>query len=275
MSTLIPGDVATNGLNIHYYRTADAPRSRPTLVLLHGITDSGLCWPRVVKALAGEYDLVLPDARGHGLSDKPKTGYAPDDHAADVAGLIEALGLDRPVVIGHSMGGLVASLVAAHYPGLVRAAVLEDPSWRSDERLGGATERAAAMDQWRSTITERQAMTPEQVIATRQAEQPRWEEEEFPDWSVAKTQVSPDVVEFILAIPPWQEVARALQCPTLLITADVKQDAIVTQAQAAEAQALNPLIEVAYVPDAGHNIRREDFAAYMTALRAFLTEIDS
>ncbi len=119
MSTLIPGDVESNGLKIHYYRTADEAGARPTLVLLHGITDSGLCWPRVVKALAGEYDLVLPDARGHGLSDKPPTGYAPEDHAADVAGLIAALGLDRPVVIGHSMGGLVASLVAAHHPDLV------------------------------------------------------------------------------------------------------------------------------------------------------------
>ncbi len=55
----------------------------------------------------------------------------------------------------------------------------------------------------------------------------------------------------------------------------MSQDAIVTPEQAAEAQALNPLIEVAHVPDAGHNIRREDFDAYMTAVRAFLAKIDS
>ena len=79
MSKLIPTDIITNGISIHYYRTENTPatRSGPSLVLLHGITDSGQCWPRVVNALASEYDMILPDARGHGLSDKPSTGYAP------------------------------------------------------------------------------------------------------------------------------------------------------------------------------------------------------
>jgi pimeloyl-ACP methyl ester carboxylesterase len=275
MSTLVPGDVETNGLKIHYYRTPDAPQARPTLVLLHGITDSGLCWPRVVKALEDQYDLVLPDARGHGQSDKPKAGYAPGDHAADVAGLIEALGLDRPVVIGHSMGGLVASLVAAQHPDLVRGAVLEDPAWLPDERAN-STQRAARMAEWRKQILARQAMTPEELIAMRQSEQPKWEEEEFPDWAVAKMQVSPHVADFTAAMPPWREIARAIRCPTLLITANTAEndDAIVTPELAVEAQAMNPQIQVINVPDAGHNIRREDFEAYMTALRAFLAEVE-
>ena len=132
MGTLIPGDFATNGITIHYYRTEKTAqmRSWPSLVLLHGITDSGLCWPRVVKALAPEYELILPDARGHGLSDKPATGYAPQDHAADVAGLIRGLGLERPILIGHSMGAGVSATVAALYPDQVRGS---RPFPRSDQ----------------------------------------------------------------------------------------------------------------------------------------------
>ena len=97
MSTLTSADILTNGVCIHYHRIERTPQTRPwpSLVLLHGITDSGLCWPRVVKALGAEYDMILPDARGHGLSEKPETGYAAQDHAADVAGLIRGLGLDR------------------------------------------------------------------------------------------------------------------------------------------------------------------------------------
>jgi len=121
MGTLIPGDITTNGINLHYYRTENRSSARPSLVLLHGLTDSGQCWPRVVNALASEYEMILPDARGHGLSDKPATGYAPQDHAADVAGLIRGLGLIRPILIGHSMGAGVSATVAALYLDLVPA----------------------------------------------------------------------------------------------------------------------------------------------------------
>jgi len=274
MTALVSGDVTTNGITIHYYRTDGKPtHSRPTLVLLHGITDSGLCFPRVVKALAGEYELVLPDARGHGLSDKPQTGYSPADHAADDAGLIRALELDRPVLIGHSMGGLVASLVAAGYPDLVRGVVLEDPAWIPDER-SAPEQRAVHMQQWRTQILERQAMTPDEVIANRKVEQPYWEEEEFPEWVVAKMQVTPDVAEFTGIMPAWREIATAIRCPALLIGADVTRGAIVGAAQAGAAQALNPNIQAAIISGAGHNIRREQFEAYMAVVRRFLEELE-
>jgi pimeloyl-ACP methyl ester carboxylesterase len=275
MQSLIPGDVIVNGIKIHYYRSVETPRhAAPTLVMLHGITDSGLCWPRTVKALAGEYALVLPDARGHGLSDKPATGYAPADHAADVAGLIRALDLDRPALIGHSMGGGVAGAAAARYPDLVGGAILEDPAWFSADHASAA-QRAERAAWWRNTIIARQSKTPEQVIAERKAEQPAWDEEEFPDWAVAKFQVSPDVGQFDPATisVSWQETARAIRCPTLLITADVAKGAIVTPEMAAEAQRINPNIQVAHFPAAGHNIRREDFAAYLAAVRSFLAEL--
>ncbi|PJF47663.1 MAG: alpha/beta hydrolase [Chloroflexi bacterium] len=59
--------------------------------------------------------MVAPDARGHGLSNAPERGYAAADHAADVAALIRALELNRPIVMGHSMGGAVATPVAAQH----------------------------------------------------------------------------------------------------------------------------------------------------------------
>jgi len=276
MPKLIPSDIITNGIRIHYYRTEKTPmaRPRPALVLLHGITDSGLCWPRVVRTLGDEYDMILPDARGHGLSDKPPTGYAPRDHAADVAGLIRGLGLNRPVLIGHSMGGGVSATVAARYPDLVGGAILEDPPWRAGSDEGTPQEQAARAAEWRQDILNRKAMKGPELIAQRKREQPKWADEEFDGWIVAKQQVSPEVTQYITAPRiPWRGIAPRITCPALLITADVAEAAIVSPETAAEAARLLPKGRVVHIAGAGHNIRREQFGAYMTAVREFLTEM--
>jgi pimeloyl-ACP methyl ester carboxylesterase len=275
MSKLISADIITNGARIHYYRTEKTAATRPwpALVLLHGITDSGLCWPRVVNALAGEYDMILPDARGHGLSDKPATGYAPQDHAADVAGLIRGLGLARPVLIGHSMGAGVSATVAALYPDLIAGVILEDPPWRAGADEGAPQEQAARAATWRAEIIERKTMQTADLIAQRKREQPKWADEEFTDWIVAKQQVSPEVTQYITASRrPWREIAPRIVCPALLISADVAEGAIVSPESAAEAARLMPQGRVVHIAGAGHNIRRDQFAAYMTAVREFLAE---
>ena len=66
----------------------------------------------VAHSLKGEYDIIIPDARGHGKSSVPNDGYRYEDHANDIEGLIEALELSLPIVIGHSMGGMTAALVS-------------------------------------------------------------------------------------------------------------------------------------------------------------------
>ena len=95
------GDAAGDGVRIHYTRTGGR---KPPLVMLHGVTDSGQCWARVAEALAADYDCLMLDSRGHGLSEAPETGYTAEDHARDVATVIKALGLGRPAVMGQLHG---------------------------------------------------------------------------------------------------------------------------------------------------------------------------
>src|SRR5690349_15301 len=97
----------TNGINIHYTRTG---RSTLPIILLHGLTANGSCWTALARALEGEYDIIMPDARGHGKSSVPEYGYRYEDHANDVVGLIRALGLSSPILIGHSMGCMTATV---------------------------------------------------------------------------------------------------------------------------------------------------------------------
>jgi N-formylmaleamate deformylase len=122
------GNCATNGINIHYTRTGG---SKPPLILLHGLTANGACWAALAHAIEVDYDVIMPDARGHGKSSVPEYGYRYEDHANDVVGLIEALRLSTPILIGHSMGGLVAAVVASRNPELLRCLILADPTFLS------------------------------------------------------------------------------------------------------------------------------------------------
>lgn len=264
------GDVQTNGIRLHYYRSGG---EGPPVVLLHGITDSGLCWPRVSQSLADRYDIIAVDARGHGKSEKPDDGkaYAREEHAKDVAGLIESLGLDKPAIVGHSMGSGTASELAATFPGLVGALVLEDPPWRrADEAVNAPT----ASREWAQRIAARKMLSREELLKQGQVEHPKWQEVEFPNWIDAKYQVSENVVGYITPTAfRWENLVEKFQAPALLITADPELEAIVTPEVAEKAKELYPQLEIAHIPGAGHNIRREQFDAYMQTVLDFLGKV--
>ena len=121
--------------------TAIAPAG-PASLLIHGFTDNGLCWSRVARQLEANYDILMLDSRGHGLSDKPEKGYSGNDLAADVAGVVNALNLEPVIILGHSVGAITAATVASKYPELVCGLMLEDPIWRNKEK--GASKKSAA-----------------------------------------------------------------------------------------------------------------------------------
>jgi len=264
--------IQTNGIRIHCHRTGG---DKPALVLLHGITDNGLCWTRAARALENDYDILMVDARGHGLSDKPEDGYTAADYAADFAGLIEGLGLGPVLVMGHSLGAVNAAALIANHPHLVRGAVLEDPPWRdaNDPQNQATPEEAKAwMDGWRASLIAKQQLSAEEIIADGRAQSPTWHDDEFPSWAQAQLQVYPGVLGKS-QFPAWTEVVPQLSCPTLLVTGDKSRGAIVTQELAAKVCAANPNISHAHIANTGHGIRREGFEQYVAAVRAFLTEL--
>lgn len=102
------------------------PGGEPPALLLHGIGNYGRVWDFVADAVAGRLRLVAPDARGHAASVTPAGGYAPEDFVADAIAVMDTLGLARPVVVGHSMGGAHALVLAVLHPKKVRSLVLVD-----------------------------------------------------------------------------------------------------------------------------------------------------
>lgn len=98
----------------------------PPVVLLHGALQTAEGMGNLASHLARRTRVVVPDLRGRGETAQPDSGYDPDTMAADIAGLIACLGMDRPVVIGRLHGGLVAWRLAANHPEAISGLVIGD-----------------------------------------------------------------------------------------------------------------------------------------------------
>ncbi|MGE5221587.1 MAG: alpha/beta fold hydrolase [Omnitrophica WOR_2 bacterium] len=263
MQKIISGSVKANGVDIHYCRSGG---NKPAMIFAHGITDNGLCWTRVTSNFFEDYDVILYDARGHGLSGAPPSGYTFIDHAADLAGLIGALHLQKPIVIGHSMGASTALYFAGQYPDLPRAVVLEDPPpplWWS----APPEQRKADM----SWIFQYQGKTREEIAEIGRKQHPKWDESEFEAWAESKLQFSPNIANRGEYLPvPWQEYLSKITCPALLIIADQSAGAILNPEMAGEIAQYVPGMQVVQIPGAGHNIRREQYGPYVEAVKQFI-----
>ena len=117
--------VASNGVTLH---VEEQGRGGLSLVFLHYWGGSSRTWKHVTARLAGGFHTLAIDHRGWGESEAPAHGYALADLAADADGVIQALGLRRYVLVGHSMGGKVAQLMASRGPAGLAGLVLVAPS---------------------------------------------------------------------------------------------------------------------------------------------------
>ena len=117
--------IASNGIQIHVEEQGDGDLS---LIFLHYWGGSSRTWTKVIAALPKSHRSLAIDHRGWGDSDAPARGYALADMAADAQGVIEALDLERYILVGHSMGGKVAQLMASRRPKGLVGLVLVAPS---------------------------------------------------------------------------------------------------------------------------------------------------
>ncbi|WP_372731527.1 alpha/beta fold hydrolase [Novosphingobium sp.] len=110
-----------NGLEMHYY---EWPGTGPKLLLLHPTTGYGRIWEWLADALGDHFHIYAPDQRGHGYSGRPDGSYSAEEYADDAALFMDAVGLDRAVVFGHSLGSRVGQALASLYPEKVELLLL-------------------------------------------------------------------------------------------------------------------------------------------------------
>lgn len=254
------GCCTANGISLHYRRTGG---DKPPVVLLHGLTADGACWTPLARALEPEYDVVMPDARGHGGSSTPPAGYTYEDHAADVLGLIQGLGLSAPVLLGHSMGGMTAAVAASRPGAVVRGVVLADPTFLSPQRQH---------EVWQSDVAEQHrrllGRDRAEVLADLRARHPRRSPELLELLVDARLQTRLRAFEVLTPPnPDYREVVSDIKVPVLLVLGET---GVVPLETANELRTLNPRVRVEIIAGAGHGLHYDQPERFEAAVRSFL-----
>ncbi len=249
-----------NKINILYTRTGG---DKPPLILLHGLIANGSCWSPVASALEEDYDVIMPDARGHGNSSKPADGYRYEDHADDVVGLIETLGLSSPIVIGHSMGGMTATLVAYRMQGLLGGLILADPSFLSPE---------LQLEVYESNVAEQHRQFLEksldEILIEARNKKPHRSFDILQLLAQARHQTSLHAFQVLAPpYPDYKQLMNAIDVPSLLVIA---QTGIVSLAEAEELQSLNSKLQIEKIDGVGHALHYDAPEQFVTIVKSFL-----
>lgn len=150
--------VELRGLSFHYreYGTEGSP-----VVLLHGVASNSRIWITTAPLLAESHRVFALDQRGHGESDKPDAGYDFESVVGDLAAFIDALGLERPIVVGHSWGGNVALQYAAAHPDRTAGLAMVDGGYIEVSARPGMTWERAEKEMAPPELTH---LTPAQLV---------------------------------------------------------------------------------------------------------------
>ena len=257
------GYVMANGIRLHYWRTGG---NKPALVLAHGSSDDALCWTNLARELQNDYDIIMFDARGHGLSDPPTPSDAPDVQVEDLAGLIKELKLERPILMGHSMGSASVAHFAAKYPDVARAVILEDPALVRPAGAPGGSQTSP--ESRRAGILARNNMSEEELVRDCMKNSPKWGQSECEFWAPSKRRHHPHtVLDTPARRPPMSELFPKITAPTLILKADA-DDALKKQNE--QVTALLKSGRIVHIKGAGHNVRREGKEETIEVLKAFL-----
>jgi pimeloyl-ACP methyl ester carboxylesterase len=115
-------EIETNGTKLHVRIGGRGP----AVVMLHGFGDTGDMWAPAAAALAHDHTIIVPDLRGMGLSAHPDGGYAKKNEAADIAGVMDALKVEKADLVTHDIGNMVGYALSAQYPGRITKWVVID-----------------------------------------------------------------------------------------------------------------------------------------------------
>lgn len=255
-----------NDINVHYLRTGG---DKPPVILLHGLIANGACWTPLARALEKDYDVIMPDARGHGKSAAPDYGYHYDDLATDVEGLIDVLGLASPVLVGHSMGGMTAAVVASRNPQRLQGLILVDPTFLVPQRQREVYESDVA-DQHRQMLKRPR----ENVLAEMRARRSHRSQEIIELLVQARFQTSLHAFEILMPPnPDYMQLIHAINIPSLLVIGDM--GSVISTEIAAELTGINKHLKIAQILEAGHGIPYDQPEHLADVIQTFLYSLNA
>ena len=250
----------SNNIRIHYLR-AENP-GKPVIIFSHGHSDCAICWLGLTNELTKDFDIIIYDARGHGLSDAPEAGYSNEDRGKDLLGLIKVLNIKNPILMGHSMGAGTTAWFAANYPNIPKAIVLEDP-WIGDPdkfkeqitKQPMSPELKESLKQKREEALERNNMTlPDLAQFCIDKAHKGWLISDCQQWAVAKKYYHLNNIQNGGIIPDLDLLFSKITCPVLILKAACDEE--LKNKNISFANKINN-VQIFHIEGAGHNVRRD------------------
>ncbi|MDQ3943076.1 MAG: alpha/beta hydrolase [Actinomycetota bacterium] len=261
------------GPRLHYAEQGD--QTGEAIIFLHGYSDSWYSFSRVLPLLSPEYHAFAFDQRGHGASDKPECCYTLDDFAADVDAFMDAVGIERAILVGHSGGTIIAPRVALNYPHrvsrlvLIGAATIAATVGANNEAMLGLAEEVRALED---------PVPPEFAREFEESTMHRPVPEEFLSTAVSESLKLParvwrDYMEGVVLAGGHAVQLREINAPTLILWGE--QDAFFPrEEQERLATAIADATFEVY-PETGHAVHWERPERFVRDLDAFIKDTRS
>ncbi|XGC80483.1 alpha/beta fold hydrolase [Bdellovibrio bacteriovorus] len=263
----------------NFYHQFYGPETGRKWVFLHGLMGYGQNWRKIVASLESTERILTYDQRGHGRSFQPEFGYSPEDYANDLAKILEELGWDKIILVGHSMGGRNVLNFATRFPEKVEKLVIEDIGPEGNPLaheyyeylLNLVPAPFATREEARRFFFEdfiKTAKTRENVTVmanyfyANMAEKP----DGTIDWRFSKKGII-DSVRYGRSDDRWHEV-DALKVPTLLVRGENSKE--LSPENYEKMLASNPMIKGVVIPNAGHWVHSDQAQPFIEALKLFV-----
>lgn len=212
----------TNGINLHYL---NHPGEEPPIIITHGLSANAHFFDGLAASSLPNR-LLAVDLRGRGLSDKPETGYSMADHAADIIGLMDNLGLEDVILAGHSFGGLLTCYLAANFPERVRRCIVMDSGFMHPSvkelikpSLARLEQRIPSWEAYRDAV--KGAAYWQGYWDTAVESYYRADVQSYEDGSVQARSKPENIAEAIDKVlnEPWEEIFGRVHQPTIMLHA--------------------------------------------------------
>lgn len=254
---------ATVGIEIAIHRYEGGG---PEVLLIHGIGSSSADFNPVIEQMAAFCQPITIDLRGHGASGQPARGYHYQDYIRDLDIVLTDLQMEHPIIIGHSLGGIITMMWAAMNPDRPRALIIEDSPLRS----GG--DFREAFDGWLML----NALPQEAARAWYESKNPHWSAELLDQRSFDMVNTARAAIEELretsLSNDGLDSFAKleVITAPLLFLQGDPEAGSMVMSEDLAALQQLLPQMEVEQFTGAGHTIHRSHPNEWLERIRNFI-----
>ena len=271
-------NVRVGSLDVSYRERGEGGRS---FVLVHGFTGSSLDWIDVLEPLGRHGHTLAPDNRGHGDTTNPGSGYDLATLRADLLGFLDALGIERCDLLGHSLGGAITQRFALEHAERVASLVLMDTTPRPIGRLDAAVMEAMAKlgrEQGMSVVLEGFRNSPGGAVVPggpvartieRLGADEYWGRIER-KWRALDPEALPGCSRSLETAEPLNDRLGEIACPTTVLVGEHDEP---FRAPSEELAAGIPDAELVVVPGAGHSPQLENEPAWLDAIGAHLERV--